>query len=264
MPDQMDRYLEAAVAAAREGGAVLQQWFLKVQAKSKSHAADLVTEADVASQEVIFKLLHEAFPEHNFLGEEGLVKTTGNSNCRWVIDPLDGTTNYFHGFPYFAVSIGLEIEKKLAVGVVFDPTRNEAFTAIAGRGAYLGESRLRVSTVEHLAQAYLVASFPPGAQPGSRPIQQFLKLLPQVQSVQRTGSAAMNLAYLAAGRMDGFYSFSLKPWDMAAGVLLVQEAGGKATKQNGDPLDLEIPDLLASNGTGLHEEIQTVLGEPPA
>jgi myo-inositol-1(or 4)-monophosphatase len=201
------------------------------------------------------------YPDHNFLGEEGLIRTDGAAPYRWVIDPLDGTTNYFHGFPFFAVSIGLERDGELIAGVIYDPTREELFTAFKGHGAYLNEQRLQVSAAQRLQQALLVASFPPGSTPESPPIRQFLRILPHAQTVQRTGSAALNLAYLATGRLDGFWSYSLKPWDMAAGVVIVREAGGNVSKMNGSPLALEIPDILATNGA-IHAELQNLLSSP--
>jgi len=253
--------LNTAVAAALAGGAVLKQWFLKVTARSKSCAADLVTEADVAAQTAIHDLILKKFPDHNFLGEEGLLRTDGPAPYRWVIDPLDGTTNYFHGFPFFAVSIGVECAGELVAGVIYDPTREELFTAFKGHGAYLNDQRLQVSQASQLQQAMLVASFPPGAKRDSPPIQQFLRVLSHAQTIQRTGSAALNLAYLAAGRLDGFWSFSLKPWDMAAGVVIVREAGGRISKMNGTPLALEIPDILATNGP-IHDELRNLLSTP--
>ncbi|MDB5384542.1 MAG: inositol monophosphatase, partial [Planctomycetaceae bacterium] len=241
--------------------AILKQWLYKVTARSKSCTADLVTEADEASQTAIHDLILRAYPDHNFLGEEGLLRTDGAAPYRWVIDPLDGTTNYFHGFPYFAVSIGLERDGELIAGIIYDPTREELFTAFKGQGAYLNDRRLQVSQSQKLQQSLLVASFPPGSTPESIPIQQFLRILPHAQTVQRTGSAALNLAYLATGRLDGFWSYSLKPWDMAAGVVIVREAGGHISKMNGSPLALEIPDILATNGL-IHDELRNLLSSP--
>lgn len=250
-----------AVAAALAGGAVLKEWFHKVSATSKSCAADIVTEADVAAQRAIHQLILERYPDHNFLGEEGLLRTDGAAPYRWIIDPLDGTSNYFHGYPFFAVSIGVECLGELVAGVIYDPSREELFSAQKGRGAFLNERRLHVSTTDQLAKALLVASFPPGVKAESTPIRQFLHLLPHAQTIQRTGSAALNLAYLATGRLDGFWSHSLKPWDIAAGVLIVREAGGTVTKIAGAPLALEIPDLLATNGA-IHAELRDLLSAP--
>jgi myo-inositol-1(or 4)-monophosphatase len=260
--EQVDKdLLRTAVAAALAGGSVLKEWFRKVTATSKSCAADIVTEADVASQRVIHELISERYPDHNFLGEEGLVRTDGPAPYRWIIDPLDGTSNYFHGYPYFAVSIGVELHGELVVGVIYDPTREEIFTGQKGCGAFLNDRQLHVSENDLLAKSLLVASFPPGVKSDAPPIRQFLRILPHAQTIQRTGSAALNLAYLAAGRLDGFWSYSLKAWDMAAGVLLVREAGGGVTQMSGSPLALEIPDLLATNGR-IHTELRDLLSAP--
>ncbi len=253
--------LKTAVAAALAGGSVLKDWFHKVTATSKTCAADIVTEADVAAQHAIHDLIIRRYPEHNFLGEEGLQRTDGKDPYRWIIDPLDGTSNYFHGYPYFAVSIGVELHGELVAGVIYDPTREEIFTAQRGQGAFLNDRRLRVSQTEKLAQSLLVASFPPGVTQEMPPIQQFLRILPHAQTIQRTGSAALNLAYLATGRLDGFWSHSLKAWDMAAGVLIVREAGGRVTRMSGQPLALEIPDLLATNGS-IHDALRDLLSSP--
>lgn len=248
--------MRTAVTAALAGGEVLTKWFRKVSARSKSCEADIVTEADEAAQKVIHEIVMEQFPEHNFLGEEGLNRTDGKDPYRWVIDPLDGTSNYFHGNPYFCVSIGFERDGQLHGGVIYDPTRKELFTGLRDQGAYLNGERIGVSQIDRLQQSLLVASFPPGVRSDSLPIQQFLRILPHAQTIQRTGSAALNLAYLATGRLDGFWSYSLKPWDMAAGVLIVREAGGLVTKMCGSEFALGIPDLLATNGqihTGLRD-----------
>lgn len=259
---QVDADLQrTAVGAALAGGAVLKEWFHKVTATSKSCAADIVTEADVASQRVIHDLISSRYPDHNFLGEEGLLRTDGSAPYRWIIDPLDGTSNYFHGYPYFAVSIGVEYQGELVAGVIYDPTREEIFTAQKGQGVFLNDRQLHVSENDRLSKALLVVSFPPGVKSDAPPIRQFLRILPHAQTIQRTGSAALNLAYLAAGRLDGFWSHSLKPWDIAAGVLMVREAGGIVTQMSGTPLALEIPDLLATNGA-IHAELRDLLRAP--
>ena len=252
---EADALLEVGVAAARAGGRVLQDWATRFSVREKSCAADVVTEADFESQRAIHSSILREFPDHGFLGEEGLNQASTASPYRWVIDPLDGTSNYVHGFPYYAVSIGLELHGELVVGIVYDPTRDEMFSATRGGGAWCNGRRLQVSEVTTMKRALLVASFPPGSGPETRAVRQFLKVLPQAQTIQRTGSAAMNLANLAAGRIDGFWSFSLQPWDVAGGALLVTEAGGKITKTGGSPLQIEVSDMLASNGTTLHGEL---------
>ena len=251
-------FLKTAQDAARIGGRVLQDWARKFTVTEKS-PANLVTEADYASQEAIYEEIIKNYPDHSFLGEEALAISSDESAYRWIIDPLDGTSNYVHHFPYYAVSIALEFAGELLVAVIFDPNRDELFSAVRGQGATLNGTRIQTTNVDHLNQAMVVASLPIGASREHPAVEQFLRVMPHVQTVQRTGSAALNLSYVAAGRIDAFWSLSLHPWDVAAGALLVAEAGGKVTKQNGNPLDIEVPDILSSNGTAIHERLQELL-----
>lgn len=250
---------DVAERAAREAGAVLEDWAKRFTATEKSRA-NLVTEADFASQETIHQILSSEFPGHGFLGEEDLHEAGTGSEFRWVIDPLDGTGNYVHRFPYYAVSIALQQGPDLVAGVIFDPNRDELFRAVAGQGATLNGAPLGVSHTEALSEAMAVASLPPAAGSDHPAVTRFLRVIPHAQSLQRTGSAALNLSYVAAGRIDAYWSTSLKPWDMAAGVLIVREAGGNVTQLGGTTFDLEVPDLLASNGSPLHAELQELLG----
>ena len=254
-----NEFLSAAEEAALAAGRILQDWAGRFTVSEKG-PADLVTEADVASQAAIHQILQARFPEHGFLGEEGLISTP-DAEYRWIIDPLDGTSNYVHRFPYYAVSIGLEHCGKLVAGVIHDPTRGEIFSAALGQGATLDGHPIRSSRFDRLSQAMVIASFPPGVTAESEPIKRFLTVLGHAQTIHRSGSAALNLAYVAAGRLDGFWSTSLKPWDVAAGALIVAEAGGRVTKMDGSPLDIAVPDLLSTNGTGIHEELSTLLSE---
>ncbi len=251
-------FLAAAEEAARVAGRILEEWAGRFTVSEKG-PADLVTEADVASQAAIHQILSVRFPEHGFLGEEGLQSSPAAGDYRWVIDPLDGTSNYVHRFPYYAVSIGLECRGKLVAGVIYDPTRDEMFAAAQGFGATLDGQPIRVSRTQPLNQAMVIASFPPGVTAESLPIRRFLKVLPYAQTIHRSGSAALNLAYVAAGRLDAFWSTSLKPWDVAAGALIAAEAGGRVTTMSGGPLDIGVPDLLCSNGTGIHDELSALL-----
>lgn len=252
-------FVAAAADAARAAGAVLLQWAGRFTVSQKSHASDLVTEADLAAQQTIHDALHRQFPDHGFLGEEGLQQTGDASEYRWVIDPLDGTSNYVHGYPAYAVSIGLEHNGELVAGVIFDPNREELFAAAKGHGATLNGRPIAVSDAAELKRSMLVASFPPGVRPDGPEVARFLNVLPIAQTIHRTGSAALNLAYIAAGRMEGFWSTSLKPWDMAAGVLIVREAGGSVTSTGGTPFQLETPDMLATNGTTIHSDLIKLL-----
>lgn len=250
----MREYVQTAEEAARKAGNVLRAWSSKFTVREKSRS-NLVTEADEAAQAAIFEFLRGRYPQHGFFGEESLHVEASGSPYRWIIDPLDGTTNYVHGFPYYAVSIGLECRGEMIVGVIFDPVHDEMFIAVRGEGASLNRRPLRCSDVDDLSRALVVASLPTATDPNDLAVKRFLNVLPAAQSVQRTGSAAMNLASVAAGRIDGFWSTSLKPWDMAAGILLVEEAGGRISKIDGSLFQLEQPNLLATNGSTVHEQL---------
>ena len=254
----MRDYVQTAEEAARRAGHVLRAWSSKFTVREKSRS-NLVTEADEAAQAAIHDFIHGRYPNHGFCGEEGLSVDGNDSPYRWVIDPLDGTTNYVHGFPYYAVSIGLECRGEMIVGAIYDPNHEEMFLAVRGEGATLNRRPLKCSSVSQLDQALVVASLPVATDRHDEAVRRFLSVMPVAQSVQRTGSAALNLANIAAGRMDGFWSTSLKPWDMAAGILLVEEAGGRISKIDGSKFYLEVPDLLASNGLELHEQLVAAL-----
>ena len=259
-PVSETEFVQTAEAAARKAAVVLQSWAKKFTVSEKSRS-NLVTEADLAAQQTIHEHIRGRFPEHSFLGEEGLVETNRDSPFRWLIDPLDGTLNYVHHFPYYAVSIALECDGEMIAGVVYDPNRDEMFSAVRGGGATLNGRELHTSTAATLAEAFVVASLPVAVEADDPTVQSFLRVLPKAQTVQRTGSAALNLSYVAAGRIDAYWSASLKPWDMAAGILLVREAGGRVSTMAGRAFNVEVPDLLSSNGTSVHESLQQLLSE---
>ena len=246
--------LDTATQAARLAGEILESWAPKFSAREKS-PANLVTEADLASEKAIFEFIHARYPDHRFLGEEGLLRNDGDSPYRWVIDPLDGTSNYVHRFPYYAVSIGLEHDRELIVGAIYDPNRDEMFSAAKGQGATLNREAIRPSETEDIADAMCMASLPIKAKQDDPAIQRFLRVLDVAQTVQRTGSAALNLCCVASGRIDAFWSTSLKPWDQAAGALIVQEAGGVLSKTDGEPFDVNKPDLLSTNSPALTSQL---------
>lgn len=255
---KLEALLETAVTAAELGGRELKEWMGKFTVSEKN-PADLLTEADGASQDAIYGYLCKQYPDHGFLGEEQLAVPRGDSPYRWVIDPLDGTSNYAHHFPYYAVSIALEYERELQVGVILDPTRDEVFCAAKGQGATLNGEPIKPTDTKTLQQALVVASLPAGVCPADVSVQQFLRVMQHAQHIQRTGSAALNLAYVAAGRLEAFWSTSLKPWDAAAGALIIQEAGGRISQIGAAPFDIEVSDLLASNGSAIHEQLQQLL-----
>lgn len=237
--------------AARLGGQILQDWAGRITPREKS-PANLVTEADLASERAISEFILSRFPDHGFLGEEGQQERLGTSPVCWVVDPLDGTSNYVHQFPYYAVSIGVELEGRVVVGAIYDPNRDEMFSAAEGCGASLNGVRIETSICDELSHAMCMASLPVKSDRGQVAVRRFLEILEAAQTVQRTGSAALNLCAVAMGRIEAFWSTSLKPWDMAAGELIVREAGGRVTTCADQQFSIHVPDLLATNGTGLH------------
>jgi myo-inositol-1(or 4)-monophosphatase len=223
---------------------------------------DLVTEADVATQEAISQVVARHFPDHGFVGEEQSPADAAASRggeYRWIVDPIDGTTNYVHGVPHYAVSIGVERDAQLVAACVFDPMLKECYTASTGGGAFLNGQPIQASGVENLNEALIAASFPPRVSPELPVISEFLEFLQACQAVRRSGSAALNLAYIAAGRFDGYWAADLHPWDAAAGVLLVLEAGGTVTNLVGGPFDVWDPKCLATGSPALHKEMLAVL-----
>ena len=245
-------------AAARAGGAVLLDWAGRFSVREKGRA-DLVTEADLASQEIVRERLLSAFPLHGFLGEENSSIPSRDAGYRWIVDPLDGTTNYVHGIPNYCVSIALEQEGRLVVGAVFDPVGEECFTAAAGQGAWLNGQPLRVSELTQLDQAVVAMSLPPDIERDDVELRQFLEVVVKAQSMRRMGSSALNLCYVAAGRFDAYWSSSTKVWDIAAGVLMVREAGGLVISPEGGELDLHRPRFVAASSQPLADELRSVL-----
>jgi myo-inositol-1(or 4)-monophosphatase len=256
-----DPQLALAVAAAHAAGQVLLRFFEgSFEISTKSSPIDLVTSADRAAERVILEALSRAYPDHSFLAEEsGLIgqdDTAGPmpaaGRCRWIIDPLDGTTNFAHGFPHFSVSIGLCDDRGPRLGVIHDPTRDETFCAVRGRGAWLqrpGRSprKLAVSRKNVLQQALVATGFSyQRAVTAQDNLPEFCRVVPQIRCVRRAGSAALDLAYVAAGRLDGYWEYHLQPWDVAAGCLLVQEAGGQLRRLDGAPWSIGHADLVAT------------------
>ncbi len=255
----VEKYLEVCERAARLAGRVLADWAGKFAVKEKG-PADLVTEADLAAQEVIRDCLLGEFPEHGFLGEEGN-SVGGKQGWTWIVDPLDGTTNYVHGLPAYCVSIALAYQGKLQVGTVFDPVANECFSALAGRGAFLNGNPIRGSAQTRLDRALVAVSFPPQLRLDSPQIRDFIAVMLEAQAIRRMGSSALNLAYLANGRYDAFWATETKAWDVAAGVLLVREAGGIVTGLHGAEFDLEEPRVIATASPELHKALLAALAK---
>jgi myo-inositol-1(or 4)-monophosphatase len=253
-------FLETAVEIAREAGALVANYHQRHIPFETKGEFDLVTEADRASEKVIVERLRSHFPAHGIVAEEGGGHESA-SEFRWFVDPLDGTTNFAHGFPMFCISMGLERAGELIAGVVYDPIRGELFTAERGAGAFLNHHRMHVSPVARIADSLASTGFPSRKRHHNINIHFYYQLAMASHGVRRTGSAALDLAFVAAGRLDFFWEFGLKSWDMAAGALLVQEAGGRVADMTGAPLSVTASDhILADNGL-LHDEILAAFGE---
>jgi myo-inositol-1(or 4)-monophosphatase len=251
-------WLRLAEEAARLGAAKLEEWRTKFSVREKARA-DLVTEADFASQVAVRSHLEGAFPTHGFLGEEeapGVIRgrLAATAPPTWIVDPLDGTANYVHDVPFYCVSIGLMVGGELVVGVIFDPRQNELFAAAKGLGATLNGKSIAVSSIPKLGQALLSTGFPPDPKAQERNLAVWRVFSQHAQALRRTGSTALNMAFVAAGRFDGYWGFDNHVWDVAAGVVLVTEAGGKVSRADGSALDPFLTDLVATNGQ-LHRDM---------
>ena len=262
----MDFSLEEAMTvgtdAAQAAGKILCEMLETATVREKA-PKDLVTDADVAAQHCIERRIKTAFPNHRFLGEESAFSSDRSNlsteDWLWVVDPLDGTVNYVHRMPNFAVSIALMKQGKVVLGIVFDPVASELYAAILGHGATINGSTLQCSNCASLDKALVAASFPPQIQRGSIEIAQFVEVLVRSQSVRRLGSAALNLCYVAQGRLDAYWANALKVWDIAAGSLIATEAGAALTKHDGSPFDPWDGELLATGSKTLGQELSTCL-----
>jgi len=251
-------FLSAAREAAREAGRFLRQSLDGSREIYYKGTLDLVTEADRQSQEMIFARLSASFSEHDFLAEEGLCRNRG-SEFRWIFDPLDGTTNFAHRFPIFSVSIALERRGEVVCGVVYDPMREEMFSAAKGFGADLNGEKIKVSATGEMGKSLLATGFPYDIRVSRiNNFDHFVNFCLRAQAVRRCGSAALDLCYVACGRFDGFWELKLKPWDVAAGALITREAGGRATDFQGKKFGAFESEVLATNGL-IHEEMREVI-----
>jgi myo-inositol-1(or 4)-monophosphatase len=261
-------FVSGGAEIAREAGARLREFFAQGVETEYKGDVDLVTVADRTVEKLIRTRLGEVFPAHGIYGEEG-TRERLEGEYRWYVDPLDGTTNFAHGFPQFCVSMGLEHrphgtrpeeDGTLVAGVVYDPTRDELFAAALGHGARLNGKAMRVSRAPELAESLLATGFPSRKRHASPNIHFYQEFTLRSHGVRRAGSAALDLAYVAAGRLDAFWEFNLNPWDTAAGILLVTEAGGRVTGFSGDGYRLDSREILASNGL-IHEELIHLFGD---
>ena len=248
----MAAYLETAVEIAREAGGLLANLFEKRIGFELKGEYDLVTAADRASEKLVVERLRTHFPSHSIMAEEGGGHESGGE-FRWYVDPLDGTTNFAHGYPMFNVTLALEKEGELIAGVIYEPIRQEMFAAELGGGAYVNNRRIHVSPCERLTDSLLITGFPSFKRHQSVNVHFFHQVAMTTHGVRRSGSAALDLAYVAAGRAEGFWEFGLKPWDMAAGILLVEEAGGRCSDMAGSARSVSGPHLVATNGR-IHDE----------
>lgn len=244
----MHPLLNIAVSAAREAGDIIMQYVdrldrVKVTEKSKN---DLVSEVDVKAEQAIIHTIHKSYPDHGIMAEESGFNQHGNDDITWIIDPLDGTANFLHGFPHFAVSIAVKQKNKIEHGVVYDPVRKECFQASRGRGAQLNGTRMRVAKTTKLDKALLGTGFPfRNKSLSDKYFDTFKELFTQCAGIRRAGAAALDLAYVASGRLDGFWEFGLRPWDIAAGSLLIKESGGLISGMQGEENYLNHGNILA-------------------
>lgn len=264
----MTSFVETASAIAREAGALVEELARQRVPFELKGDFDLVTAADRASEALVVERLRQAFPQHQILGEEGGEQGLSAqpadefdpSQYRWYVDPVDGTTNFAHGFPVYNVTLAVARGKEMIAGVVFDPTRNELFAAERGSGAFLNGQPIRVSKTAAMADSLLATGFPSRKRLESINVHFFYQMAMMTHGVRRAGAAAIDLAYVACGRLDGFWEFGLSPWDMAAGLILIEEAGGRNTTMTGEPVHVRVPHLLSTNGQ-FHEEMLAAFGE---
>jgi myo-inositol-1(or 4)-monophosphatase len=255
--------LNFAIQTARDAGAILTDKLGRVMHVRTKGDINLVTEADLAAERLIIERIKSHYPRHSILAEESgttesVIAISGSSEWKWIVDPLDGTTNFAHAYPCFCVSIALERNGEIELGVVYDPTRDEMFAAERGNGANLNGRRIQVSLVEELNSAMLCTGFPYDVRERQHFALDFTNFTMAAQAVRRDGSAALDLAYVACGRFDGFWEDGLNPWDVAAGVLLIEEAGGRVSDFVGEQLDIYSPKVLVSNGR-IHEQMMRIL-----
>ncbi|HEX9422959.1 MAG TPA: inositol monophosphatase family protein [Pyrinomonadaceae bacterium] len=255
--------LNFAIQTAREAGGILADRLGRALQVSNKGDIDLVTEADLAAEKLIIERIKSHYPRHAILAEEsgatgGVEFIPGTTDWKWIVDPLDGTTNYAHGYPCFCVSIALEHAGLIEIAAIYDPTRDEMFAAERGQGATLNGRRMRVSKVDDLNSAMLCTGFPYNVRERANFARDFARFTMEAQAVRRDGSAAIDLAYVACGRFDGFWEDGLNPWDVAGGLLLIEEGGGRVTNFTGGALDIYTPKVLASNGL-IHNDMMRVL-----
>ena len=249
-----------AIQTARDAGSILLEKFGRITSVMKKGDINLVTEADLASEALIIERIKTYHPRHSVLAEESgeAIVIGGGSTWKWIIDPLDGTTNYAHGYPCFCVTLALEHDGEIVIGVTYDPTRNELFAAEKGNGATLNSKPISVSAETKLSESLIVTGFPYNFKEVPQFERSFKEFLLRSRGVRRDGSAAIDMAYVACGRFEGFWEEGLHPWDVAAGKLMIEEAGGAVTYYDGSPFSIYSPPICASNGS-IHGQMLDVL-----
>lgn len=253
----MKELKDFAINLARDAGTILKQQFNSKHEIYYKGEINLVTEADKMSEDLVISAINRSFPDHGILSEESPAQNS-QAKMRWIIDPLDGTTNYAHGYPVFCVSIALENEGVIVLGVIYDPLRQDMFVAERGKGAYLNSKKLKVSAISSLSRSLLATGFPYDIRVSKdNNINHFNLMAMEAQAIRRAGAAALDIAYLACGRFDGFWELKLMPWDMAAGCLMVEESGGVISNITGGKWDISSPNILASNGL-IHDQMINV------
>lgn len=257
--EQLSTMSDLAEQAAREAGEHIRSRFGKIKEIAyKTGVNDPVTDVDKTSEDIIVRRIKQVFPEHSILAEESGSSGETGDGFMWVIDPLDGTVNYAHQFPFFCVSIGLVFSGEILMGIVYDPLRDELFSAIKDLGAFMNGDRIFVSETDEVEKALISTGF--AYEPGSKTanIEPFARMVGKARGVRRPGAAALDLCYVAAGRLDGFWEMNLSPWDTAAGVRIAREAGGKVTMMDRSPHDIFKSNVMASNGK-IHDEMSHIL-----
>ena len=252
-------YLDFSIELAREAGGVLKHYMDREKQVELKGRANLVTAADKESEALVIRRIRERYPNHAILAEES--GASGAGEGKWIIDPLDGTTNFAHQYPFFCVSIGFERNGEIVCGAVYDPCRDEMFSGARGLGSFVNGNRLRVSDVSKVGNALLLTGFPYGVREKVRlAMTHFEAFVIESQAVRRGGSAALDLCYTAMGRCDGFWELDLHPWDTAAGRVILEEAGGRVTDYKGNPFSVYMREIVASNGK-IHGEMMGILGK---
>ena len=259
----LEKSKDIALKAAKEAASFIASRVGQIKQIDYKSAYNIVTDVDKGSEAIIIKIIHDAFPDDTILAEEGggQADRKFDASRRWIIDPLDGTTNFTHAYPFFAVSIGLEIDGKMQIGVILNPSNGELFFAEKGKGAFLNDEPIKVSKIDDLEASLLATGFPADTATSKyKNIEAFTHITNVSHGVRRDGAAALDLAFVACGRLDGFWEMKLAPWDVAAGSLIVTEAGGKVSNLENGMLDFSTGHILASNNL-IHEQVVTALKE---